>query len=84
MFRYIIVATNGRSWPVFASQAEFEAANLEDVEERPVFVLPNLLQQGWRPVRETSIGDKFALVLLEQEPRRDNGAVRGGRHPPLR
>jgi hypothetical protein len=73
VFRYVIVATNGRSWPVFASQAESDAANDEEQGERPVFVLPGLLREGWQPVRETPIGDKFALVLLKRESGHHNG-----------
>lgn len=33
---------------------------------RPINV-PELLEEGWRPVRETSMGNGSVLVLLEKE-----------------
>lgn len=77
MFRYVILATNGRSWSAFDCQEAYDAANADDGDEDCVFVLPRLLREGWRPVRETPIGDSYALVLLSKEPEAaTNGAPR--------
>jgi len=73
MYRYVIVATSGRSWPVFEDQAGHEAANFDEADDRAVFVLPGLLRDGWLPVRETPIGEKHALVLLTREAAPSNG-----------
>jgi hypothetical protein len=59
--------------PYYGTASKFEAANYEDEPERPVFVLPSLLREGWQPLRETAIGDKFALVLLRKETAVSNG-----------
>lgn len=57
---YVIVSENG------------ECKLLNDTRRRtrefsrPINV-PELLEDGWRPVRETSMGNGNALVLLEKE-----------------
>lgn len=73
MYRYVIVSTCGRSWPVFEDQAGYDAANFDEGDDRAVYVLPGLLREGWLPIRETSIGERHALVLLARETAPENG-----------
>jgi hypothetical protein len=65
-YRYIIVNNAGHSWPVQAAEANGEA-----VPERADPTLPQLLQEGWVPVRETAMGGgtsplAHSLILLER------------------
>jgi hypothetical protein len=73
---YVLVRTDGSSYLLPESQNELNAlyANTERL-----FVLPRLLREGWRPVRETRMGTSevkglfkgysysFNLVLLERD-----------------
>jgi hypothetical protein len=59
-YLYVIVDTYGRCWEVKDGDTEL----LEG--------LPALLQQGWRPVRETPFAgssgiDAYILILLERD-----------------
>ena len=63
-YRYVIAASDGTSYD-FARHEKFE---------EPIFDLPELLADGWRPVRETPMGSgtwqvngeqlTYALVLI--------------------
>ena len=60
-YRYVIVASDGRSWLL---QGDQQYDNNEDQN----CVLPRLLRDGWRPVRERTLGGQegaFCLVLLK-------------------
>jgi hypothetical protein len=60
-YRYVIVASDGRSWLL---QGDQQYDNNADQN----CVLPRLLADGWQPIRERSMGGQentFALVLLK-------------------
>lgn len=64
-YRYVIMNNAGHSWP--ALMPEDASAG----KEQSAPVLPQLLQQGWVPVRETPMGGgtsqlAHSLVLLEK------------------
>jgi hypothetical protein len=55
-YRYVIAASDGTSYD-YARHEKFE---------EPIFDLPELLADGWRPVRETPMGS--AAWKVEGEP----------------
>ncbi|HVL11040.1 MAG TPA: hypothetical protein VM529_00645 [Gemmata sp.] len=55
-FRYVIASSDGTSYD-FVRHEKFE---------EPVYDLPELLADGWRPVRETSMGS--AVWKVDGEP----------------
>jgi hypothetical protein len=66
-FCYVVVNNAGHSWPAL------ESANGETPREPNASVLPQLLQEGWVPVRETPMGGgtsplAHSLILLERKP----------------
>jgi hypothetical protein len=66
-FCYVVINNAGHSWPAL-SLAEAETSNNGNAS-----VLPQLLQEGWVPVRETPMGGgtsqlAHSLVLLMKEP----------------
>jgi hypothetical protein len=65
-FCYVIVNNAGHSWAVV------NATETTEPHEPKVPGLPQLLQEGWVPVRETPMGGgtsqlAHSLVLLEKE-----------------
>ena len=63
---YVIVNNAGHSW------IALNGADSTEPKEQTVPVLPQLLQEGWEPVRETPMGGgtshlAHSLVLLEKE-----------------
>src|SRR5438270_341203 len=63
---YVILNNAGHSWPVLS------AALPDAPAEQSSFALPQLLQEGWVPVRETPMGGgtsqlAHALILLERD-----------------
>jgi hypothetical protein len=70
-YRYVIVAGDGRSW-LLQGDEHYD----KNVDNN--CVLPRLLNDGWRPIRERSFGDKdstFALVLLKHWPDRGGDEI---------
>jgi hypothetical protein len=65
---YVIINNAGHSWPALQN------ADTEGNRAEPsAAVLPQLLQQGWVPIRETPMGGgtsplAHSLVLLEKIP----------------
>jgi hypothetical protein len=64
---YVVINNAGHSWPVLS------AADAEAPRESNASVLPQLLQEGWVPVRETPMGGgtsllAHSLILLEKKP----------------
>jgi hypothetical protein len=73
---YVIVNNAGHSWPMLAQSDSAPA-----IENGPPF-LPQLLQDGWLPIRETPMGGgtsslAHSLVLLEREEKPAPGRKRG-------
>lgn len=78
-YRYVIVASDGIShdlWPDWQEYRRLDAAIDEEENEDGIWetraTLPQLLADGWRPVRETPMGggtdnSAYALVLLEKD-----------------
>lgn len=75
---YAIVMSDGIShdlWPTWEEYDRLDAIESDDEEDREIWLtrktLPQLLKEGWRPVRETSMGGdgkgSHALVLLEKD-----------------
>ena len=75
-YRYVLVRNDGSSYLLPESQSD-QGALYVDAERR--FVLPRLVREGWKPVRETFMGKfevrgllrsycySFDLVLLERD-----------------
>jgi hypothetical protein len=66
-FCYVIVNNAGHSW------IALNGADNGEPREQAIPVLPQLLHDGWEPVRETPMGGgtshlAHSLVLLEKEP----------------
>jgi hypothetical protein len=62
---YVIINNAGHSWPA-VSNGDGSAAR-----DSSVPILPQLLQEGWEPIRETPMGGgtsqlAHSLVLLEK------------------
>ena len=73
-FCYVVINNAGHSWPMLST------ANGEAPPESNASVLPELLGQGWAPVRETPMGGgtsslAHSLILLERKA----GKVQRGR-----
>jgi hypothetical protein len=66
-YRYVVINNAGHSWAVMS------AADLStDLKDQNGTLAPQLLQEGWVPVRETPMGGgtsqlAHSLVLLEKE-----------------
>jgi hypothetical protein len=65
-FCYVIVNNAGHSW------IALNCVESTEPKEQAVPVLPQLLKEGWEPVRETPMGGgtshlAHSLVLLEKE-----------------
>jgi hypothetical protein len=65
-FCYVVINNAGHSWPALS------AADAEPASNGNSSVLPQLLQEGWVPVRETPMGGgtsqlAHSLVLLTKE-----------------
>jgi hypothetical protein len=73
-FCYVVMNNAGHSWPAL-SAAEAEPS----MNGNNASVLPQLLQEGWVPVRETPMGGgtsllAHSLILLEkQSPKAPRG-----------
>jgi hypothetical protein len=75
-YRYVIVCSNGKSHDLAREGAFNPFESLLGSSDKS-FDLPELLQKGWHPVRETPMGGNgsnhggggysFSLVLLEKE-----------------
>lgn len=68
-YRYVVINNAGHSWSVM-SAAELAS----EPKEQNGTLLPQLLQEGWAPVRETPMGGgtsqlAHSLILLEKEER---------------
>jgi len=66
-FCYVVINNAGHSWPVH------NAANAEAPQDSNASILPQLLHEGWVPVRETPMGGgtsalAHSLILLEKGP----------------
>lgn len=64
-YRFVILNNAGHSW--LAQSAE----DIANPTEQPPTVLPQLLEDGWTPVRETPMGGgasplAHSLILLEK------------------
>jgi hypothetical protein len=75
---YVIVNNAGHSWPVLP------VPEGNAVSESGPSALPQLLQEGWLPIRETPMGGgtsplAHSLVLLERSARAEPGPKRGRR-----
>jgi hypothetical protein len=78
-YRYVVVSSDGIShdlWPTWEDYQKLDDALEESADEYDVWTsrptLPQLLADGWRPVRETAMGggndnSAYALVLLEKD-----------------
>ncbi|MCS7017207.1 MAG: hypothetical protein NZM42_13965 [Gemmatales bacterium] len=66
-YRYVILAGNGTSHDV-SSRRVFSYGT---APEQKVHALPDLLERGWRPIREIPFGGDYSmvLILLEREER---------------
>ena len=65
-FCYVIINNAGHSWPIL------QGADARLSPEPGVPVLPQLLQEGWLPIRETPMGGgtsalAHSLILLERD-----------------
>lgn len=65
-FCYVVLNNAGHSW------AMLTAADVKTPKDQNASVLPQLLQDGWLPVRETPMGGgtsplAHSLILLEKE-----------------
>ena len=58
-YRYVVVSQDGRSWLLQGD----EAYN-SNVDQNSV--MPQLLQDGWRPMRERPLGEGGSLVLMRK------------------
>src|SRR5262249_33730262 len=72
---YVVINNAGPSW------ASLGGAGADAPPEQPASVLPQLLQDGWVPVRETPMGGgtsplAHSLILLEKGPLRAARAAR--------
>jgi hypothetical protein len=66
MYRYVVAHSNGQSWIICRDQAEFDATRPRPgMPTEAQYVLPGLLAEGWRPVREVPMGRGSVLILLE-------------------
>lgn len=73
-YRYVIVCSNGQSHDLAREAAFHPFESLLGSGDKS-YDLPELLQKGWQPVRETPMGgngfqtgsSSFSLVLLEKE-----------------
>jgi hypothetical protein len=64
-FRYVVINNAGHTWPAL------ETPNGEQPQDGNASVLPQLLEEGWVPVRETPMGGgtsslAHSLILLEK------------------
>jgi hypothetical protein len=75
-YRYVIVQSDGISHDLWPNWEEYQQLDQVETDEYEVWsrrpTLPQLLAEGWRPVREMAMGgthDNFAyaLVLLEKD-----------------
>jgi len=76
---YVIVNNAGHSWAAIHAPAAVEAS-----PDQASSVLPQLLKDGWVPIRETPMGGgtsplAHALILLERGKREVRKATRAGR-----
>ena len=67
-FCYVIINNAGHSWPAVSPGDPSEG------KESNAHVLPELLREGWLPIRETPMGGgtshlAHSLVLLERPPK---------------
>jgi hypothetical protein len=65
-FRFVVINNAGHSWPILNS------ADGEAPKDPNASVLPQLLADGWVPVRETPMGGgtsslAHSLILLEKK-----------------
>jgi hypothetical protein len=77
-FCYVIVNNAGHSWSVLTNESS------EILGETSPSVLPQLLGEGWQPIRETPMGGgssplAHSLVLLERNHEMMPGRKRGRR-----
>jgi hypothetical protein len=66
-YRYVVVSSDGRSWLLQGDEQYDKNADHNQV-------LPQLLKDGWKPVRERALAGQdgaFALVLLKRWPQGD-------------
>ena len=75
---YVILNNAGHSWPVLSAAAAAPGA----AWDQGSFVLAQLLQEGWVPVRETPMGGgtsqlAHALILLEKDTSPPKAGGRG-------
>ena len=66
-YRYVVINNAGHSWSVMSA-----AEVTSEAKDQNGTLLPQLLQEGWAPVRETPMGGgtsqlAHSLVLLERE-----------------
>lgn len=81
-FLYVIVSSDGISHELWESWEQYHALDEvgddddDDIEREQALwstrrTLPELLREGWKPVRETPLGGgregAYALVLLERD-----------------
>lgn len=71
-YRYVVVNNAGHTWPVL------DGPNGEPPLEANASVLPQLLDEGWVPVRETPMGGgtsslAHSLILLEKAAKTPRG-----------
>jgi hypothetical protein len=62
---YVIVNNAGQSWPALSS------VDGQPPRDQPPTILPQLLTEGWVPIRETAMGGgssplAHSLILLER------------------
>jgi hypothetical protein len=68
-YRYVIIACNGASYDLSREENFFPYG----LGSKMHYDLPELLERGWRPVRETPMGGTgdtpmaYSLVLLEKD-----------------
>ncbi len=75
-FGYLIVRSDGVSYELCPTREACEGFEVDrkNFQRRAYMVtLPEVLRDGWRPVRETALGSDgsfaYCLVLLEREGR---------------
>ena len=71
-FCYVVINNAGHSWPAL------NAADAEAPKDTNASVLPQLLQDGWVPLRETPMGGgtsslAHSLILLEKPGKAPRG-----------